>query len=105
MNIKKIVDRILENIYLLIIIIGIWLTLIGLFIFIKIYIVPLAPISPLSGNLWDLITSGVQFFLTVVYCLGGLYVWYRIIKMYFWRKMEKSGQIKEETAKIIDKEN
>jgi type II secretory pathway component PulF len=82
---------------------GIWLTLIVLFVFIKIYVVPLAPISPLSGYLWDLITAGVQVLITGFYCLGALYVWFRLIKTYFWRKMKKSTQVENEKEKMTNK--
>ncbi|MBD3227466.1 MAG: hypothetical protein GF329_04685 [Candidatus Lokiarchaeota archaeon] len=100
-KIKKSYKKFLDNLFLILIITGIWLTLIGLFVFVKIYVVPLTPISPLSGRWWNLITSGVQVLLTVFYCIGGLYVWYRIIKTYFWRIMRKSSQTEEKPKDVI----
>lgn len=100
---KKLLKMIYDNFYLLLMMTGIWLTLIVLFVFIKIYVVPLAPISPLSGYLWDLITAGVQALIAVFYCLGALYIWFRLIKTYFWRRMKKSGQVENNEDKVINK--
>ncbi|MHA1269235.1 MAG: hypothetical protein ACTSPY_05555 [Candidatus Helarchaeota archaeon] len=105
MNIKNHKEKIIDNLYLVLIIVGIWLTLIGLFIFVKIYVTNLTPnviiITPIAEKFWDFITAGVQFLLTVVYILGGLYFWYRVIKLYFWKRMKKSGQFEDEKNNII----
>ncbi|MHA1788935.1 MAG: hypothetical protein ACTSXT_06865 [Candidatus Helarchaeota archaeon] len=106
--INKIKDELSENFYLLIMITGIWITLICLFLFIKIYVTNLTPnvtiVTPIAEKFWDLITAAVQFLLALVYIVGGLYIWYKIIKIYFWRRMKKSGQVKEEKNDIIIEE-
>ncbi|MHA1231974.1 MAG: hypothetical protein ACTSRP_14460 [Candidatus Helarchaeota archaeon] len=106
---KNLKDIIMDNFILCLMIIGIWLTLMGLFVFVKIYVANLSPnviiITPFQQKIWDLITGGVQFILTLVYIFGGLYVWYRVIRLYFWRRMKKSGQYENEEDDIIIKDD
>ncbi len=82
-----------RNLGLLVIISIIWLMLLFGILFFKIYVGPLEPI-PSIYNYFDstfvnLMTGTVQVLLAGSYVLIWLYLWYKLIQMYFWRTIKK----------------
>lgn len=62
-------------------------------LFLKVYVGPLTPISSiynyLDPSLVNLLTGMVQVLLAAGYFAIWLYLWYRLIRMYFWRTIKK----------------
>lgn len=92
-KLKIFLSDIRKNLGLLIIITIIWVMLIFGIVFLKVYVGPLQPISTLSNYLdpvlVNLLTQVVQALLGGSYVLIWLYLWYRMVRMYFWRTMKK----------------
>ncbi|MHA1132435.1 MAG: hypothetical protein ACTSQQ_16730, partial [Candidatus Helarchaeota archaeon] len=99
-KLKQFFSDLKRNRELLVIITIIWLMLLFGILFLKIYVGPLQPISSLPGileQLWpghgqllsNLFTSIIQVMLAVSYVGIWLYLWYRMIRMYFWRTIKK----------------
>ena len=92
-KLKLLLSDLRRNLGLLIIITIIWVMLLFGIVFLKVYVGPLAPISTiysyLDANLVNLLTAGVQVLLAASYVGIWLYLWYRLVRMYFWRTVKK----------------
>ena len=92
-KLKTFLTDLRRNLGLLVIISIIWLMLLFGILFFKIYVGPLQPIPSIynyfDSTLVNLITGAVQVLLAGSYVLIWLYLWYRMIRMYFWRTVKK----------------
>ena len=97
-NIKAFLKDLRRHLGILIIIFLIWILLLIGFFFLKVYLGPLQPdanfVLFLTGlgipmSIIDLLTGMVQIFIAAIYILMWLYLWHRLIRMYFWRTAMK----------------
>lgn len=97
-KVKILLKDLRRHLGILIIIFLIWILLLIGFFFLKVYVGPLQPdtnfVLFLTGlcipmSIINLLTGMVQVFIAAIYVLMWLYLWHRLIRMYFWRTIMK----------------
>ncbi|MHA1264813.1 MAG: hypothetical protein ACTSRS_06205 [Candidatus Helarchaeota archaeon] len=111
-KIKTFITDLRKHFGLLLIITLIWLMLLIGIVFLKVYIGPLEP-DPgfvnflqnlgFSSSAISLLTGFVQVTIAAIYVLLWLYLWHRLVRMYFWRTAKKYLIINENNQKEVNK--
>lgn len=92
-KVKIFLSDLRKNLGLLFIIGIIWILLILGILFLKIYVGNLTPIPEFANNFSpyfvSFVTGVVKVGIAGIYVLIWLYIWHRMVRMYFWRTAKK----------------
>ena len=92
-KLKLLISDLRRHLGLIFIISIIWVLLLIGILFLAIYVGPLQPLPEITLYLDPyfvaLITGAVKVAMAGMYVLVWLYIWHRMVRMYFWRTIDK----------------